>query len=67
MDDMGDHALCCPKLGTYARHNDLRNQFATLCTEIGLRVEMEVSSTWYLVTTSGCSPAWVGFFVTTGS
>ena len=43
MDNMGDHALCCPKLGTYARHNDLRNQFTTLCMEIGLRVEMEVS------------------------
>ena len=43
MDNMGVHALCCPKLGTYARHNDLHNQFATLCTEIGLRVEMEGS------------------------
>ena len=43
MDTMGDHALCCPKLGTYARNNDLRNQFATLCTESGLRVEKEVS------------------------
>ena len=43
MDDMGDHALCCPKLGTYARHNDLGNQFAALCTDIGLRVEREVS------------------------
>ena len=43
MDNMGDHALCCSKLGTYARRNDLRNRSATLCSEIGLRVELEVS------------------------
>ena len=43
MDNRGDHALCCSKLGTYARHNNLRNRFATLCSEIGLRVELEVS------------------------
>ena len=39
----GDHYLCCAKLGTYARHNDLRNQFAALCSEVGLRAELEVS------------------------
>ena len=40
---MGEYAFCCSKLGTYARHNDLRNQFAILCSEIGLIVELEVS------------------------
>ena len=24
MDPVGDHALCCAKLGLYARHNELR-------------------------------------------
>ena len=50
MDNTGDHALCCSKLGTYARHNDLRNRFATLCSEIGLREELD--ATWHLFATS---------------
>ena len=41
MDPVGDHALCCTKLGLYARHNDLRDEFAALCTEAGLVVELE--------------------------
>ena len=41
MDSQGDHALCCARLGSYARHNDLRNKFAALCQESGLRVELE--------------------------
>ena len=31
MDLVGDNALCCAKLGIYARHNDLRDEFAALC------------------------------------
>ena len=27
MGPVGDHALCCCKLGVYARHNDLRDAF----------------------------------------
>ena len=30
-----DHALCCN------RHNGLRNEFALLCNELGLKVELE--------------------------
>ena len=41
MDPFGDHALCCSSLGLYARHNDLRDEFASLCTEAGLSVEVE--------------------------
>ena len=41
MDPVGDHALCCCKLGVYARHNDLRDAFAALCVELGLAVELE--------------------------
>ena len=42
MDNLGDHALWCAKLGTCTRHIDLRNQFATLCSEVGLRADLEV-------------------------
>ena len=45
MDAAGDHALCCPNLGVYARHNDLRNQVAFLCSELGLKVELEKGPT----------------------
>ena len=41
MDCFGDHALSCSTLGSYARHNDLRNKFASLCQNAGLRVEVE--------------------------
>ena len=40
-DRHGDHALCCRKLGLYARHNDLCLQFSELCKEAGLQVEIE--------------------------
>ena len=44
-------ARCCLKLGTYARHNDLRNRFATL---FGDRAESGAGgqSTWHLFATS---------------
>ena len=38
MDALGDHALCCHPLGIYNRHNELRNEFALLCKELGLQV-----------------------------
>ena len=41
VDPVGDHALCCAKLGVYARHNDLRDEFAALCVDSGLSVELE--------------------------
>ena len=41
MDSYGDHALCCHSLGIYGRHNDVRNQVAFLCNDLGLRVEFE--------------------------
>ena len=41
MDPVGDHALCCTHLGVYARHNDLRDEFAALCIKAGLSVELE--------------------------
>ena len=41
MDPVGDHALCCAKLGLYARHNELRDAFAALCADTGLAVDLE--------------------------
>ena len=41
MDPLGDHALSCHSLGTYGRHNDLRNKFAALCQDAGLKVQIE--------------------------
>ena len=41
MDPVGDHALCCAKLGFYAHHNDLRFEFAALYVDVGLRVQIE--------------------------
>ena len=41
MDVFGDHVLCCSALGVYARHNELRNEFAFLCMGLNLRVEFE--------------------------
>ena len=41
LDPVGDHALCCSKVGLYARHNDLRDEFAALCVEAGLALELE--------------------------
>ena len=52
MDPFGDHALSCPSLGTYGRHNDLRNKFSELCQEAGLKVEVEVGPSG-----SSCRPA----------
>ena len=42
MDPFGDHALSCHSLGTYGRHNELRNKFASLCQDAGLKVQVEV-------------------------
>ena len=39
MDSMGDHALCCSNLGVYLRHNLLRNEVASICTEAGLATQ----------------------------
>ena len=41
MDCFGDHVLSCHKLGIYARHNKVRNELASICGEIDLRVELE--------------------------
>jgi hypothetical protein len=41
LDSFGDHALCCPDLGVYARHTHLRNELAEICSEMGLQVELE--------------------------
>ena len=43
MDVFGDHILCCPHLGLYARHNEIRNEFGSMCQDMGLQVEIEVS------------------------
>ena len=40
MDSVGDHALSCSKLELFARHNDLCDEFAALCAEAGLAVEL---------------------------
>ena len=42
MDALGDHALCCPSLGTYARHNRVRDEVAFLCRDVGLSAAVEV-------------------------
>jgi hypothetical protein len=44
MDIFGDHALTCKSLGVYGRHNVVRNAFASLCSETGLRVQLEVQA-----------------------
>ena len=41
MDGFGDHVLSCHKLGTYARHNEVRNELASICSDLNLRVEVE--------------------------
>ena len=41
VDPVWDHALCYAKLGVYARHSDIRDEFAALCVESGLSVELE--------------------------
>ena len=41
MDAYGDHVLSCHKLGIYARHNEVRNELASLCGDLSLKVEME--------------------------
>jgi hypothetical protein len=41
-DIYGDHALCCPSLGIYARHNGVRAEVSALCTEVGLTVQHNV-------------------------
>ena len=41
MDCFGDHVLCCHKLGIYARHNEERNEFASLCLELNLPIAIE--------------------------
>ena len=42
MDAFGDHTLCCLSLGTYARHNEIRNEFGDICLDLNLHVETEV-------------------------
>jgi hypothetical protein len=42
MDSVGDHALTCKHMGVYARHNLLRNEVASLATDLGLSTELEV-------------------------
>ena len=41
MDGLGDHVLCCSRLGIYARHNEVRNEFGSLCMDMGLQVVIE--------------------------
>ena len=41
MDAFGDHVLSCHKLGIYARHNEVRNELASLCADLNLQVELE--------------------------
>ena len=41
MDNSGDHVLCCHKLGSYARHNEIRNELADLCSDLNLHVDVE--------------------------
>ena len=41
MDGFGDHVLSCHKLGIYARHNEVRNELASLCSDLNLHVEVE--------------------------
>ena len=41
MDGFGDHVLSCHKLGIYARHNEVRNELASLCSDLSLHVEVE--------------------------
>ena len=41
MDCFGDHVLCCNKLGINARHNEVRNEFASLCLELNLSIAIE--------------------------
>ena len=33
--------FCCHKLGIYARHNEVGNEFASLCLDMNLRFETE--------------------------
>ena len=41
MDNSGDHVLCCHKLGICARRKETRNEPASLCGGLKLRVDME--------------------------
>ena len=41
MNNSGDHVLCCHKLGIYARHNEIRNELADLCSDLNLHVDVE--------------------------
>ena len=41
MDSFGDHALSCHTLGIYARHNEVRNELESLCSDFALHVEVE--------------------------
>ena len=36
MDCYGDHVLSCHKLGIYARHNEVRNELASICGDLNL-------------------------------
>jgi len=42
MDPMGDHAVCCNRLGSVARHMCLRNTLTTALREASLEAHLEV-------------------------
>ena len=41
VNPVGHHAQCCAKIGSHARHTDLRDEFAALCVEADFPVELE--------------------------
>jgi hypothetical protein len=41
LDELGDHALSCKRLGVYSRHNAIRNVLASLFLDAGFRTELE--------------------------
>ena len=43
MDVLGEHALSCASIGTYSRHNALRDFISRLMADAGLRSTLEVS------------------------
>ena len=45
VDTFGDHALMCPRLGMYSRHNHLRNTLAELLRSYGFSARLEASPT----------------------
>ena len=41
MYNSGDYVLCCRKQDIYARHNEIRNELADLCSDLNLHVDVE--------------------------